>query len=244
MVPAVVAADGDHNPGHVLPLLLAVTFLVLLTVTWLRCTRRKRNATFEEMRAARANFKEDGGNLLAPLSMELTGSIAAAEDANGSVEALPSLGPCRFMLKVDANGFISGHGRRPHRHGHGFAEVQVSGKLRMETPQQGGMRWSERSEGSELAVSEVHGLIFIQGFLVQVAATFCTCDGETGMFQLRGSMEHLSTDADCHDGIGLALSETLGTQSLTTAGTTADLEQDVEAAITDPSTSTGHAAKL
>ena len=62
MVPAVVAADGDHNPGpnlqqqmlsalrfllhcragHVLPLLLAVTFLVLLTVTWLRCTRRKR----------------------------------------------------------------------------------------------------------------------------------------------------------------------------------------------------------
>ena len=28
--------------------------------------------------AARANFKEDGGNLLAPVSMELTGSIAAA----------------------------------------------------------------------------------------------------------------------------------------------------------------------
>ena len=102
----------------------------------------------------------------------------------------------------------------------------------------------ERLELPCTAVLQVHGLIFIQGFLVQVAATFCTCDGETGMFQLRGSMEHLSTDADCHDGIGLALSETLGTQSLTTAGTTADLEQDVEAAITDPSTSTGHAAKL
>ena len=108
------------------------------------------------------------------------------------------------------------------------------------------MRFLKRSGSNSpcTAVLQVHGLIFIQGFLVQVAATFCTCDGETGMFQLRGSMEHLSTDADCHDGIGLALSETLGTQSLTTAGTTADLEQDVEAAITDPNTSTGHAAKL
>ena len=32
--------------------------------------------------------------------------------------------------------------------------VAALGKLRMETLQQGGMRWSERSEGSELAVSE------------------------------------------------------------------------------------------
>ena len=79
---------------------------------------------------------------------------------------------------------------------------------------------------------QVRGWIFFQGALVQVAAGFCTCDGKTGAFQIRGSMR---SDADVpEDGTERACAEIRGTQSLaSTAGTMADLENNVEAVRTD-----------
>ena len=101
---------------------------------------------------------------------------------------------------------------------------------------------------------QVRGWIFLQGCLVQVASGFCTSDGESGVFQLRGSMCQLHAEnADVlpeDDGAGLSVdaAEARGTQSLaSTAGTMADMEHDydLEAACTDPkAASPCHASKL
>ena len=72
---------------------------------------------------------------------------------------------------------------------------------------------------------------------MQVAAGFCTSDGETGMFQLRGSLQHpLLTDTeetpeDAFKVLSVSeAAEAQGIRSLaSTAGSAADIEQDLEA---------------
>ena len=85
---------------------------------------------------------------------------------------------------------------------------------------------------------------------MQVAAGFCTSDGETGMFQLRGSLQHpllTDTEATPEDAFKvLSVSEAAEAQGIrslaSTAGSAADIEQDLEAC-TDPKEVSIDAAK-